>query len=80
MIFLHILRVCLSRCLSLLIMGGIHISFAIIQSEIMRQCTYILLCLKLRRVNFDIHRVYKIKSDNEDGNGTKIALNLFVDL
>ena len=34
-----------------------------------------MLCLKLnRRANFKIHRVYKIKSDNEDGNGTKIAL------
>ena len=75
MMFLHILRVCLSRCLSILNIGGTHISIAIIQSEIMCQCTYILLCLKLnRRVNFDIHMIglSKIKSDNEDG--TKIAL------
>ena len=75
MIFLYILRVCLSRCLSLLNIGGTRISIAIIQSEIMYQCTYILLCLKLnRRANFKIHRVSKIKLDNEDGNGTKIAL------
>ena len=41
----------------------------------MYHCTYILLCLKLnRRVNVDIHRVSKIKSGNEDWNGTKIAL------
>ena len=49
MIFLYILRVCLSRCLSLLNIGGTLISIAIIQSEIKYQCTYILLCLKLNR-------------------------------
>ena len=59
MIFLYILRVCLSRCLSLLNIGGTRISIAIIQSEIMYQCTYILLCLKLnRRGNFKIHSIY----------------------
>ena len=73
--FLYILRVYLSRCLSLLNIGGTRISIAIIQSEKMYQCTFILLCLKLnRRANFKIYRVPKIKSDNEDGNGAKIAL------
>ena len=70
-IFLHTLRVCLSRCLCLLNIGGTGKSIAITQSEIM--CTYILLHFKSnKRVNFDIHKVSKIKSDNEEGNGTKI--------
>ena len=41
----------------------------------MYQYTYILLCLKLnRRVNFDIHVVYNIRTDDKDGNDTQIAL------
>ena len=41
----------------------------------MYQCTYILLYLKLNmRVNFDIHGVSKIKSDDEDGSDTQIAI------
>ena len=40
----------------------------------MYQCTYILLCLKLNRsVNFYIHGVYNIKSDDKDGNDTQCA-------
>ena len=35
MIFLHILRVCLSICSSLLNIGGTHISIENIQNEIM---------------------------------------------
>ena len=72
-IFLHI-WVCLSRCLSLLNIVG-TILIAIRQSEIMYQCTYIWLCLKLnRRVNFDIHGIYNIKLDDKDRNDTQIAL------
>ena len=69
--FLHTLRVCLSRCLCLLNIGGTGKSIAITQSE--KMCTYILLHFKSnKRVNFDIHKVSKIKSDNEEGNGKKI--------